>query len=138
MKTELNSPMSPMRTNKGKNVMSGLVVIGLLLCGNVRGQIALQDGSTNLVANGEPFLNPAASSNSVSNGWVLRFGGIPRQTYVLQTAPAVAGPWSILSEPVNADLTGMTQFTDTTPALAKRFYRTREQAPIYWPKSSKA
>src|SRR5271165_1662007 len=37
--------MSLMRTTKGKNVMSGLAVLGLLFCGNAWAQIALQDGS---------------------------------------------------------------------------------------------
>ncbi|SPE60887.1 putative Glycosyl hydrolase family 9 [Verrucomicrobia bacterium] len=82
-------------------------------------------------ANGEPFLNPAASVKSVSNGWVLRFGGIPGQVYVLQTALTVAGPWTNLSGPMKSDVTGVTQFTDSTPAWATRFYRTRGQGPIY-------
>ena len=80
----------------------------------------------------EPFLNPAVSINSVGNGWALKFGGIPGQAYVLQVAPAVTGPWSDLSGPVQPDATGMVQFTDsTTPDLGTRFYRTRGVAPIY-------
>ncbi len=71
-------------------------------------------------ANGEPFLNPAASINSGSNARMLRFGGIPGQTYYLQTALALAGPWTVLSGPVKADVTGMTQFTDATPGRQPR------------------
>jgi hypothetical protein len=82
-------------------------------------------------ANGEPFLNPAASINSASNGWVLHFGGIPGQSYTLQTAPALTGPWTDLSGPAEANVTGMTQFTDATPGLATRYYRIQGQAPIY-------
>jgi endoglucanase len=80
----------------------------------------------------EPFLNPAVSINSVGNGWALKFGGIPGQSYVLQAAPAVTGPWTDLSGSVQPDASGMVQFTDSsTPAPATRFYRSRGQAPIY-------
>lgn len=82
-------------------------------------------------ANGEPFLDPAASITASTNGWALRFGGIPRQSYVLQIAPGLTGPWTDLSGPVKAGVTGLTQFTDTTPASAARFYRSRGTAPIY-------
>ena len=91
----------------------------------------LAQGSTWSPSNGEPFLNPAASIQSATNGMVLRFGGIPYQTYVLQTAPAVNGPWADASGSVAADITGMVQFTDTTPASTTRFYRARGPAQIY-------
>jgi hypothetical protein len=82
-------------------------------------------------ANGEPFLNPTATINLGGNVRVLRFGGIPGQTYYLQTAPALTGPWTVQSGPVKADVTGTAQFTDATPAPGTRYYRTRGQAPIY-------
>ena len=82
-------------------------------------------------ADGEPYLNPAASIQSGANGWALRFGGIPYQSYVLQSAPAVSGPWADVSGPVDADVTGMVQFTDPTPASTTQFYRARGPAQIY-------
>jgi len=92
--------------------------------------VLAQGGNWNPM-NGEPFLNPTASINSVSNGWMLQFGGISGQTYVLQAASTLTGPWSAVSGPVKADVTGMVQFTDTMPVSATRFYRTQGQSPIY-------
>ena len=91
----------------------------------------LAQGGTWSPTNGEPFLNPAASIQWATNGWVLQFGGIPYQTYVLQSATNLNGPWSTASGPVAADVTGMVRFTDTSPAAAARFYRTQGSAPIY-------
>ncbi|HWD91757.1 MAG TPA: glycoside hydrolase family 9 protein [Verrucomicrobiae bacterium] len=82
-------------------------------------------------AQGEPFLNPVAAIDSITNGWVLRFGGIPGQTYVLQTASAMTGPWSAATSPVRADITGTVQFTDVVTTQTNRFYRTQAPAPIY-------
>jgi endoglucanase len=80
----------------------------------------------------EPFLNPAASVNVVSNGLALQFGGLPGRTYVLQAAPTVTGPWSDLSGSLQPDATGRVEFIDTsTPNQTLRFYRTRGVAPIY-------
>ncbi len=82
-------------------------------------------------ANGEPFSNPAASV-TVTNGMAnLYFGGIPYQTYVLQSAPAITGPWTTVSGSVASGVTGMVQFTDTSPATAAKFYRTQGSTPIY-------
>ncbi len=82
-------------------------------------------------ANGEPFLDPAASV-TVTNGMAnLHFGGITCQTYVLQSAPAITGPWTTVSGPVAADVTGMVNFTDASPAAAAKFYRTQGSTPIY-------
>ncbi|HVU08550.1 MAG TPA: glycoside hydrolase family 9 protein [Verrucomicrobiae bacterium] len=83
-------------------------------------------------ASGEPFLNPTASIQPNTNGWMVRFGGIPYQSYVLQSATAIGGPWVTVTGPVEADVTGMAQFTDTAmPTSATRFYRTQTAAPIY-------
>ena len=64
---------------------------------------------------------------------MLQFGGIPYQTYVLQTATDINGPWSTdtFVGPATADVTGMVRFTDTSPAPAAEFYRTQGAAPIY-------
>ena len=82
--------------------------------------------------NGEPFLNPAASINSTSNGWALQFGGIPVQNYNLQTASSVTGPWANISTSAPPNIAGILQFTDTNaPAKTTRFYRTQGTALIY-------
>ena len=74
----------------------------------------------------EPFLNPVASIQSGTNGMVLQFGGIPYEMYALQTATDINGPWSTdpWIGPAAADVTGMVQFTDDSPAPVTEFYRT--------------
>ena len=80
----------------------------------------------------EPFLNPAASVQSGTNGPVLQFGGLPGQAYYLQSALAITGPWSDLFGPAPPDAAGAVQFTDsTTPAPDTRFYRTRGPSSMY-------
>jgi len=81
--------------------------------------------------NGEPFLNPAASIQLNNNGRALRFGGITYQAYVLQSATNISGPWTTVSGQVAADVTGMVQFTDPTPATTTQYYRAQGSAPIY-------
>lgn len=55
---------------------------------------------------------------------VLRFFGIPGQSYIVQAAPEITGPWTDLSPPLKAGPTGMIEFADTTwPKPATRFYR---------------
>ncbi|MGD0744398.1 MAG: glycoside hydrolase family 9 protein [Verrucomicrobiota bacterium] len=81
---------------------------------------------------GEPFLYQGASiSPNGSGGYVLQFGGIPYQTYYLQSATNLTGPWSTVSGSVVADVTGTVRFTDTTPATTTKFYRSQGSAPIY-------
>ncbi|MGD0744396.1 MAG: glycoside hydrolase family 9 protein [Verrucomicrobiota bacterium] len=77
----------------------------------------------------EPYLNPAASIQSGTNGRMLQFGGIPYQTYVLQSATNINGPWSTTSGPVAADVTGTVRFTDTSPASSTEYYRTEYVPP---------
>jgi hypothetical protein len=80
----------------------------------------------------EPFLNPTASINVVSNGFALIFGSLPSQATYVQVAPSVTGPWSDLSGLLLPDASGMVRFTDTTaPPPTARFYRARWTAPIY-------
>jgi hypothetical protein len=62
---------------------------------------------------------------------VLQFGGIPYQTYLLQSATNIKGPWATASGPVPADVTGMVRYSDITPASATKFYRSQGSAPIY-------
>jgi hypothetical protein len=80
----------------------------------------------------EPFLNPAVSIQSVSNGFALAFGALPGQTNYVQGSSSVSGPWSDLSGPLFPDPSGLVHFTDTTThGLAARFYRARWTTPIY-------
>jgi endoglucanase len=82
-------------------------------------------------AQGEPFLNPAASiAPSANGGYVLQFGGLPYQSYVLQSASSITGPWTTVSGTVTAGVTGMVQFTNN-PASVATFYRTQGQTQIY-------
>jgi hypothetical protein len=67
MNAESSRPLNLMKTKTGKNVMSGLVVIGLLWCANVRAQIALQDGSLRTAAT-------SANSTSVSTSFTVTAG----------------------------------------------------------------
>ncbi len=54
-----------MRMKIGKNAVSALVLAGLLLCGNVRAQIFLHDGSTNFVTTGS---SPISGNFTVTAG----------------------------------------------------------------------
>jgi endoglucanase len=80
-------------------------------------------------ANGEPFVNPAASV-TITNGMAsLQFGGLPEQGYVLQTASDINGPWTTLSSAGMAlpDTMGLLHFTDPAPVSGTRFYRIQMQ-----------
>ena len=79
----------------------------------------------------EPFLYQGASlAPNGSGGYTLQFGGIPYQTYYLQAATSLNGPWTTVSGPVKAGVTGLLQFTHN-PASAQTFYRTSGQLQIY-------
>ena len=91
----------------------------------------LAQGGTWRPTKGEPFLNPVAFIQSATKGWVLQFGGVPYQTYLLQSATNLNGPWSTASGQVAADVTGMVRFTDIRPAVVAKFYRSLGGAPIY-------
>jgi YDG domain/MBG domain (YGX type)/Bacterial Ig domain len=54
----------------------------------------------------------------------LEFAGIPAVSYVVQSAPAMTGPWADCSPVLTADATGLITYTDATPPPI-RFYRTR-------------
>ncbi len=89
----------------------------------------LAQGGLWLPANGEPFLNPAASV-TLTNGTVqLQFGGLPTQPYILQTASTLTGPWTTLASAGSTvpDASGLLHFTDSAPASATRFYRAQMQ-----------
>ena len=64
------------------------------------------------------------SITTTAAGTTLVFAGIPGRFYIVQSAPAVGGPWTNLSGSLTADSTGLIQFTDTTTLPPARFYRT--------------
>ncbi len=79
----------------------------------------------------EPFLYHGASiTPNASGGYSLQFGGIPYQVYYLQAATSLNGPWTTVSGPVTAGVTGLLQFTHN-PNSAQTFYRTLGQTQIY-------
>ncbi|MGA3268605.1 MAG: glycoside hydrolase family 9 protein [Verrucomicrobiota bacterium] len=79
----------------------------------------------------EPFLYHGATiTPNGSGGYTLQFGGIPYQTYYLQAATSLNGPWTTVSGPVTAGVTGMLQFTHN-PNSAQTFYRTLGQTQLY-------
>jgi endoglucanase len=91
----------------------------------------LAQGTVWKPAQGEPFLAQGASiAPNGSGGYVLQFGAIPYQTYSLQAATTLNGPWTTVSGPVTAGVTGMVQFTHI-PTSAQTFYRALGQTPIY-------
>ncbi|MGA3266463.1 MAG: glycoside hydrolase family 9 protein [Verrucomicrobiota bacterium] len=91
----------------------------------------LAQGATWGPALGEPFLyNGAAITPNGSGGYTLQFGGIPYQTYHLQAATSLNGPWTTVSGAVTAPVTGLMQFTHN-PNSAQTFYRVQGPMPIY-------
>jgi hypothetical protein len=92
--------------------------------------VLAQGGAWNL--GHEPFLNPAASIDIVSNGLALTFGGLPGQATYVQISSSATGPWGDLSGPLLPDASGTVRYNDTiSRPPAARFYRARRTAPIY-------
>ena len=60
----------------------------------------------------------------VPGGVRLRFTGVPGQSYQVQRAPAVTGPWSTNATPT-APVGGLVDYVDTNPPNGAAFYRTR-------------
>jgi streptogramin lyase len=69
---------------------------------------------------GYNLLTIAATPTSLA----LSFVGTPGAVYVIQAAPCVAGPWSVLTGNLTADVNGMIQYNDPISGnAATRFYR---------------
>ena len=56
------------------------------------------------------------------NGFRIRFAGAPGQTYELQRASVITGPWTTLTTMV-APSYGIIEYNDQTPPLGMAFYR---------------
>jgi len=76
-----------------------------------------------VVASGTETLNKISVQLTPTN-CQLQFAGIPEREYIIQSAPAVSGPWTDLSGPIAADGTGLIQFIDTNVPGPMQFYRT--------------
>ncbi len=79
-----------------------------------------------VISSGTPGLN-SVSLTITPGGRVLRFQGVPTQTYVVQWAAALDGTWNDFPDgTLVADATGLITYTDTTsPLPSMRFYRVR-------------
>jgi hypothetical protein len=70
---------------------------------------------------------PSANSISVTpnpGAVFLEFAGLPRRTYIVQSAPSITGPWADVSGVLTASATGLITYNDENPPPI-RFYRTR-------------
>ena len=65
----------------------------------------------------------AVAIEAVPSGLRLRFTGTAGQSYSIQRAPTITGPWSTLATPT-APPSGLIQYEDQTPPPAAGFYRT--------------
>ena len=81
------------------------------------------------VADIPPVWPPAnkVAITTATNGWTLLFTGVPTRNYVVQSAPAVGGPWSDLSPVLMADANGLVKYTDPLPLPQTRFYRVTQR-----------
>lgn len=60
-----------------------------------------------------------------SAGYFVRFNGSPGDTYRLQRASSVAGPWETIDTQTAPD-SGVIEYHDTTPLPGQAFYRTAQ------------
>lgn len=82
---------------------------------------------TDILPSGGPPENEVAITTA-TNGWTLLFTGLPGQNYVVQSAPAVGGPWSDLSPVLMADSNGLIKYIDQMlPRPTTRFYRVNQR-----------
>jgi hypothetical protein len=89
-------------------------------CGTAPGTISVLVLSSNL-----PSMNQVALYVGPASRTVV-FAGVPGMSYIIQSSPGPAGPWSDLSGAILAPSNGLVQYTDSTsPFPPARFYRTR-------------
>ena len=75
-----------------------------------------------VVSGGLPSLNQVALIPT-SNGFLIRFAGIPGDTHRIQRAPTVTGPWTTITSRT-APLHGIIEYEDINPPPGSGFYRT--------------
>jgi hypothetical protein len=74
---------------------------------------------------------PAPAANRISfgltaGGWILLFTGTPNQSYIVQFAASVTGPWSDLSPVLTANSDGLIAHNGPSlPLFGTQFYRIR-------------
>jgi hypothetical protein len=66
---------------------------------------------------------PPVTIALVPTGASLRFPGVPRQSYSIERALAVTGPWTTLATPT-APIDGLLEYVDINAHLGAVFYRT--------------
>src|SRR4029079_2320619 len=79
-----------------------------------------------LVASGTLPSQNQVSLEPTPNGYRIRFAGIPGDSYQIQRATSVTGPWTTLAT-LTAPLHGIIEFEDTNPPQPSAFYRTVAQ-----------
>jgi hypothetical protein len=60
---------------------------------------------------------------TVPGGVLLRFAGVPSQSYNSERARSVTGPWSTIATPT-APSGGLIEYADTNPPTSTAYYRT--------------
>jgi hypothetical protein len=128
------SSVAPLSTNGGAVVLSaGLITYTPISGFTGQDQISytLTDGCVSsqavITVN---VTGPGVGQNTLSitisgSARIVRFAGIPGQSYIIQWADSIPGTWSNLSAPIVANSVGVVQYSDTTsPMPATRFYRT--------------
>jgi hypothetical protein len=76
-----------------------------------------------LVSGGVTPTAQQISINCVTGHTVISFGGTPDGNYVIQSAPALTGPWADLSGSLSLGVTGIMGYNDQHTASTMRFYR---------------
>ena len=106
---------------------------GTNFVGQDRFNYTLSDGGCGLaqgivlvtvISSNTPPLNVISITMSGAN-FALQFVGVPGQAYVIQSAPAVTGPWADLSGSLTADPSGLITYTVYGPLPSAQYYRTR-------------
>ena len=87
-----------------------------------RGGFATADVEVLVVSGNLPSLSQV-SLIPTPNGFLIRFAGIPGETYRIQRAPSITGAWTTITTQT-APLHGIIQYEDVNPPPGSGFYRT--------------
>jgi autotransporter-associated beta strand protein len=89
-----------------------------------RGGLAAGTVAVTLTSTNAASLNIVAGPTLVDNEFKVTFAGIPGQTYTVEDAPSVTGPWNFLTN-LTAGANGLFQLVATNdPPLSARYFRT--------------
>jgi uncharacterized repeat protein (TIGR03803 family) len=104
----------------GSNPDAGLVASGTMLYGTTSQGGPNNDGVVFALSLQTPH---HMSLSVIPGGYLVTFVGIPGQTYTVQRAPNVTGPWATIAS-TTANLDGVGFIQDTNPPPGAAFYRT--------------